>query len=104
VAEAETPFQQAMQIRVALHDADPENAEVAAGYAWSLVSVRRIQEAARLFEWVLERVPQHLQATQMRTCIASVRGKKAAPSPTRADPGTSRRGWARVKRFLSWGG
>ena len=73
VAEAEQAYRRSVEIREVLWKANPEHIEITVSFAWSLCSVGRWGEADRLVGEVLERVPNHPDANQLRDYIASQR-------------------------------
>ena len=73
VAPAEAAYRRSVEIREALWKANPTHVEIKAGYAGSLCNVGRWDEAERLVDEVLEVVPRHPYANQVKRYIVANR-------------------------------
>jgi tetratricopeptide (TPR) repeat protein len=74
VEEAEQASHRSLEIYEGLHRANPDHVEITLTYAIALCNVGRWQEAAPLLDEVLARVPQHVEAHQVRQFIDSQQG------------------------------
>jgi hypothetical protein len=72
--EAEQTYRRAVEVRKDLGQANPQNIELTVGYAVSLCSVSRFEEAEPLVDRVLREVSQHPCARQLKAHILSMRG------------------------------
>ncbi len=78
VEPAETAYRRSVEIREALWKDNPTHIEIKAGYAGSLSNVGRWDEAERLVDEVLVKVPRHPYANQLKRYIAAKRPRSGS--------------------------